>query len=376
MDFDFSPFMQEALRLAAKARGHTAPNPMVGAILLSENNEVLGRGFHHRAGEPHAEVMAIRDALENGSEISGTTLVVTLEPCNHQGRTPPCTDLIISKRIKKVIVGAKDPYKLMQGKSLEILKKNNIEVVSGVLPEECEKLVRGFRTVLQESRPFVTIKCATSLDGKIATITGESKWITDEPARLMAHEERNQHDAILVGVGTVLADDPQLNIRLASKSKPLKKIILDSRLVTPSTARLFKSEGTVTIYCDPDYSSERKKELESVGAIIIPIASSKKFSQPGFLDLQTVLEDLAKRGIQELLVEGGARVLGAFVREKLFDRVVYFVAPKILGSSSQDVFEGVQIEHLSESIKIENLSARLVGKDILIEGIRSCSPDS
>ena len=376
--------MREAVELAKKARGQTAPNPMVGAIVLSKDGEVLGTGYHVKAGAPHAEVVAIRQALEKGADLKDATLFVTLEPCNHFGKTPPCTDLILSSGIKKVYFGAIDPNPLMRGKSGERLRSQGVQVESGLLMDDCEKLIRGFRSVVDKKRPFVTLKCATSLDGKIATSAGESQWITDEPARQMGHVERSEHDAILVGVGTVLADDPQLTVRdsdlrNSEGTRPIRKVVLDSQLRTPPTAKIFASRDQVLIYCGWNYSEDRKKVLENAGAVVIPLSSpnAEKFSQET-LGLKNVLEDLALRGVQEILVEGGARVMGTFVKEKLFDRIIYFIAPKILGSESRDVFEGLQVATLKESIGLENLTTRLVGKDVVIEGviegIRECSP--
>jgi diaminohydroxyphosphoribosylaminopyrimidine deaminase/5-amino-6-(5-phosphoribosylamino)uracil reductase len=378
---DLSRFINEALNtalvLGAKARGHTAPNPMVGAVVVSATGEIIGKGFHPKAGEPHAEVFAINDAKNKTQDLSQCTLVITLEPCNHVGRTPPCTNLILESGIKRVVVGALDPNPLMQGKSIEILKQKGIEVITpNALPEalktECTKLIRGFKSVLQSGRPFITLKAATSLDGKIATSSGQSQWITQEPARKLARLERSQHDTILVGVGTVLADDPQLNVRDGS-THTLTKVILDSRLMTPPQARLFSTEGRVLIYCDSNYSAERKAGLENAGATVIATSNAPE-AVPGFLDLNSVFTDLAQRGVQELMIEGGARVLGAVAREKLFDRVVYFMAPKILGSTGLNVFEGLDVKMLHESIELQNISTRLVGNDIIIEGERACSP--
>ncbi len=369
-----SAAMIEAIKLASTARGMTAPNPIVGAVVVNEKGEIIGRGFHPKAGEPHAEVFAIRDAKKKQNDLRGCTLFVTLEPCNHFGRTPPCLDLVLSEGFKKVKVGSLDPNPLMQGKSIQKLKDAGVDVEIGVEGLNAEKLIRGYKSVMLNARPYVSLKCATSLDGKIATRTGESQWITEAPARQLAHIERAEHDAIMVGVGTVIADDPQLNVRLNSAHAGLKKIILDSRLRTPPTSKLFSTMGPVIIYCDSQYSGERKVNLEKTGAIVVPVDSGDQTFHKDSLDLNTVLKDLAKRGVQELMVEGGARVLGAFVREKLFDRLVYIIAPKILGSESRDVFEGLNIDKLKESVCLENISTRLVGTDIIIEGTRPCSP--
>ena len=293
-------FMEEALSLASKARGLTAPNPMVGAVVINSNGQIVGRGYHPRAGEPHAEVFAINEASSKLGDLKDCTLITTLEPCNHFGRTPPCTQLILKSGIKKVIVGTEDPSPLMTGKSITFLEEKGVVFEVGVLKEDCDKLIRGYKSVLERGRPFVTVKAATSLDGKIATAAGESKWITDEPSRALAHEERSQHDAILVGVGTVLADNPLLTARLSSKNDGLKKVILDARLLTPPSSKLFKSGSLVYIYCDPTYSGERRKLLEAAGAIVVPVPVDQH-SEPGYLDIKKVFADLASRGVQDLL---------------------------------------------------------------------------
>jgi diaminohydroxyphosphoribosylaminopyrimidine deaminase/5-amino-6-(5-phosphoribosylamino)uracil reductase len=353
-------FMSTALDLATKARGHTAPNPLVGAVVVSLKNEIIGRGFHPRAGEPHAEVFAINEALKTGESLAGATLYVTLEPCNHFGKTPPCVDLILSSGIKTVKVGVLDANPLMQGKSIEKLRVHGINVEVGILKNQAESLVRGFKSVLKTGFPFVTLKCATSLDGKIATQSGESQWITEEPARQLGHFERAHHDTILVGIGTVLSDDPRLSVRVNDTPEVgLRKVILDSQLRTPVNSKIFFSPGEVLIYCDLNYSSERKHELENAGAKIIPLT-----------DLKEILKDLALRGSQEILVEGGAKVLGSFVREKLFDRIIYILAPKILGSEGRDVFDGLNVNRLIDSVVLKNVSTQMIGHDILIEGIR------
>jgi diaminohydroxyphosphoribosylaminopyrimidine deaminase/5-amino-6-(5-phosphoribosylamino)uracil reductase len=371
-------YMSNAVKLALQARGCTSPNPMVGALVVSFDGEILGRGFHKAAGESHAEVIAINDALKTLKDLSTASLFVTLEPCNHVGRTPPCTDYIKKSGIRNLVIGTLDPNPLMSGKSIELLRADGfnvvVNVVDDVSKDETKKLIRGFYAVTKLKRPFVTVKAATSLDGKIATSSGESKWITDEESRAFAHAERAAHDAILVGVGTVLADDPQLTVRHEFKNDNLKKVVLDSRLLTPPTANLFMSKHKVFIYCDATYSGERRKNLECAGATIIPMTENVDGAIPGFLNLKEVLSDLASRGVQELLVEGGARVLGAFVREQLFDRIVYFLAPKILGSTSKDVFEGLDIAELSKSVMLENVSTKLLGRDIVIEGSRVHRP--
>ncbi len=369
-------FMQQAIALAKKAKGLTYPNPMVGAIIIDENKEIIGRGYHPKAGEAHAEVFAIREALQKKSGfLSDCILYVTLEPCNHTGRTPPCVNLVIDSRLKSVVVGVLDPNPLMQGQSIEALKTKGVDVITGVCAVECQQLIRGFKKVMEENRPFVSLKAAASLDGKLATGSGESKWITGSDARAYAHELRADHDAVLVGVGTILKDDPSLNARIENNGNLLtgKKIILDSRLRTPVTAKIFNSPGQVLIYCDKDFPGIQKEALEKRGAKIIPLWRSEK--NPGTLNLHEVVADLAlHQGVQDLLVEGGSQILGSFLKENIFDQLYYFVAPKIIGGEGRDAFAGFDIESLKDSEMFSNLKVKQLGKDFVFEGARACLP--
>ncbi|MCC6277452.1 MAG: bifunctional diaminohydroxyphosphoribosylaminopyrimidine deaminase/5-amino-6-(5-phosphoribosylamino)uracil reductase RibD [Oligoflexia bacterium] len=360
--------MNQAILAACRARGQTAPNPMVGAVIISRSGEFISEGWHRQAGKNHAEVEAIQNALSQGADLAGSTLVVTLEPCNHTGKTGPCTQAILKSGISRVVIGCEDPNPLMRGKSILMLRQSGLDVTCGVAEAECQKLIRGFKSVLENKRPFVTLKAATSLDGKIATGSGESQWITGPDARVIVHQERSSHDAVLVGVGTILTDDPHLTVRMADDEVAPTKVVLDSRLLTPPNARIFQNKSKVFIYCDRSYPSERRLALEAKGAIVRPMSGEDGKLTPGFIDLKSVLEDLASLGVQELLVEGNARVLGAFVRRRLFDRLLYFISPKILGSSSKDVFEGVDTLSLNESLKLSEIQTRSLGQDILVEG--------
>jgi diaminohydroxyphosphoribosylaminopyrimidine deaminase/5-amino-6-(5-phosphoribosylamino)uracil reductase len=255
---------------------------------------------------------------------------------------------------------------MMSGRSLERFRALGVEVVTGVLEPECQKLIRGFSTAIKKGRPYITLKAATSLDGKIATVTGESKWITSVESRAAAHQERAEHDAILVGVGTVLADDPKLNVRLPGQhERGLTKVILDTDLRTPLTSQIFQTAGRVIIYCGAEFNAERRKALEAAGATVFPVnlAEHRKV-----LDIKTVVQHLAHRGVQELLVEGGAQVLGSFVREGLFDRLVQFMAPVILGADARSAFEGFTPHGLNEGIHLSKTSFTTAGPDLVFEG--------
>ncbi len=355
---DLEFFMNEAVTEALKGKGHTAPNPVVGAVVVNPTGQIIGRGFHPKVGESHAEVFAINDALKTSADLSQCSIFVTLEPCNHHGRTPPCLDLIVKHKLKKVIVGSTDPNPQMAGSSIEKLKNLGVDVVSGVLQHQTDKLIRGFKSVLQTGLPYVTLKCAVSIDGKIATESGESKWITSEESRNYVYQLRKESDAVLVGIGTVLADDPNLDGR--------KKIILDSRLQTPPTSKVFKSNGGVIIYCDRNYSAQKRLALETVGAIVIPVDLNG-----AKLDLKKILLDLPSHKIQDVFVEGGATVLGGFLTEKLFDSLIYFIAPKIIGERGKSVFAGFNAETLSDSLMLKNMTVKNIGPDFILEA--SCS---
>jgi len=371
-NLNLNQIMKRALELASQARGRTAPNPAVGAVVVNFNGDIIGEGFHPKAGEPHAEVFAIQEALQKHSDLSSCVLFVTLEPCNHQGRTPPCADLILKTGIKTIVIGEVDANPKMRGKSLKLLTEHGVDVIPPVMlsreiQNEARELIRGFTSIQQNGRPFITLKAAVSLDGKIATASGESKWITSSDAREFAHKERASHQAVLVGVGTVLKDDPSLNIRLKEQEpQTTTRVILDSRLLTPPAAKLFSADGPVFIFCDQFAPTNRRQALENAGAEIIAVPTQA----PGTLDLHEVLAELAERNLHEILVEGGAKVLGAFAREKLFDRVLYFMAPKILGSHAIDVFDGFEVTELKNCIELSLGAPRILGQDILIEGRR------
>lgn len=352
--------MVDAIKLAQKARGQTAPNPLVGAVLINKNGEIVAQGHHPKAGEPHAEVFAIREALEKGLHLEDLTLVVSLEPCNHFGKTPPCTEAIIKAGINTVVVGTLDPNPLVQGKGIQRLRDAGVSVITGIRENECGQLIRGFKSSIEKGRPFVTLKCAVSLDGKIATLNGESKWITGEPARRFVHEKRAQHDAILVGVNTVINDDPELNIRFGIPHNPLKKIILDSKLRTPISSKVFQSEGEVYIFTSKKSSASKYAGFE---AEVIAVNENDNG-----LDLSEVLRELNHMGVQELFVEGGARVIGSFLQSNVCDQILYFIAPKILGSQGKDVFVGYDAKSLAAAIQLKDLTYGKIGDDLFIEG--------
>ncbi len=357
-------FMAMALKLAARGGNATRPNPKVGAVVV-RSGRVVGRGFHHRAGGPHAEVFALRQA---GKRSRGATLYVSLEPCAHTGRTGPCVDLIRQAGIRRVVAAMADPNPKNKGRGLRLLKASGIGVKVGVLEKEARLLNRIFVTWMEKKRPFVTVKVAQSLDGKIATVSGESRWISGPQSREWVHRLRSEVDAILVGIGTILKDNPRLTVRNGGKGrgaggtgKPLK-IILDSRLRTPSDARIFCSKGPVVIAAGRSASASRERGLRQAGAEILRFNSVK-----GGVNLVSLLKELAGREVSHLLIEGGGEVIASALEAGAVDRIACIVAPKIIGGRRAPTSVGGRgIASLERAIPVRNLSVKRLGSDFLI----------
>ncbi|MGD9400910.1 MAG: bifunctional diaminohydroxyphosphoribosylaminopyrimidine deaminase/5-amino-6-(5-phosphoribosylamino)uracil reductase RibD [bacterium] len=315
--------MAEALRLAEKARGLTYPNPAVGAVVV-KGNGVIGRGYHRRWGAPHAEVVALRQA---GKRARGGDLFVTLEPCCHYGRTPPCTDAILERGIRRVYVATLDPNPLVRGKGVRILRRAGIEVRTGLMGRAARKLNESYMKVMKTGRPFVTVKVAETLDGRIANAGGDSKWITSAASRAEVKEMRKRSQAILVGVGTVLRDDPTL-LPAAGTGGRYIRCVLDTGLSIPLDSRLVRTAASTrtVVYFNHD-RNKRLQQLEKYNVIGVKIGSDSSRA----VRIDRVLEHLGRLGVQDLIVEGGARVFTSFVREGLADKLVIFVAPSIMG---------------------------------------------
>ncbi len=349
--------------LAQKARGRTSPNPMVGAVVV-RRGKVVGEGFHSRAGQPHAEIEALRRA---GHKSRSADLYVNLEPCCHFGRTPPCTEAIIQAGIKRVFVGMKDPNKQVGGKGLRFLKAQGIDIVSNVLKEECLKLNESFVKVMKTGMPFVILKTAMSLDGKIATRSGDSRWITGKLARNHVHKIRNQVDAILVGTETVLKDDPRLTCRLKTGAvKHPARIILDRRNRVPLTARVFKnSRSQKVIYVTgPDISSRRLKALVDRKVEILNGKSSKN----GF-HIKHLLKELASRDMNSILIEGGAELNASVVDAGVVDRIVAFISPIFIGGAQAPGFLGGRgVMKVSGAMNLKDIEVTKIGEDLMVEG--------
>jgi diaminohydroxyphosphoribosylaminopyrimidine deaminase / 5-amino-6-(5-phosphoribosylamino)uracil reductase len=354
-------YMRLALRLAARGAGWVSPNPMVGAVVVRDG-QVVGRGYHRQAGLPHAEVEALKDA---GEAARGAELYVTLEPCNHQGRTPPCTQAILAAGIRRVIIASPDPNPQVTGGGAGFLADQGVEVELGGLDAEARRLNEAWFHWVNTGRPWVIAKAACSLDGKIATAGGDSQWITGEAARLQGHRLRHRVDAMVVGIGTALADDPQLTTRLPRGRDPIR-IVLDSRLRLPLTARLLNldSAAPTWVACTDQASPEKRRALEARGAQVLALPEDA-----GRVSLPALLKLLGARQVQSLLVEGGAEVLGAFFDQRLVHQFYFFYGPKILGGQKAAGMVGGQgIMHLGEAHIARDLKVRRLGADLMLSG--------
>jgi diaminohydroxyphosphoribosylaminopyrimidine deaminase / 5-amino-6-(5-phosphoribosylamino)uracil reductase len=362
-------FLRLALQLARRGYGATSPNPMVGAVLVKAG-KIIGRGWHRRAGLPHAEIEALHDAQKRGHNPRGAILYVTLEPCCTHGRTPPCTDAIIAAGIKRVVVGATDPNPRHAGKGFIILKRAGIQVVNGILADECECLNEAFNHWIVHRTPFVTVKAAMTLDGKIATASGESKWITGEAARAEGMKLRQGHDAILVGVNTILADNPRLTVRtqkttvsIPDKNVRLRRIVLDSRARTPLTAKIVSDEfaALTTIVVSKKAPAKRVAALSKKARVLV--APTRKSA----INLPWLLKKLGSENINALLVEGGGEVNASFLLGRLAQRVAFFYAPKILGGrDSRKAVAGEGAKKLNETVSFYSQQWRKVGPDLFL----------
>ncbi|WP_027363613.1 bifunctional diaminohydroxyphosphoribosylaminopyrimidine deaminase/5-amino-6-(5-phosphoribosylamino)uracil reductase RibD [Desulfotruncus alcoholivorax] len=363
MDDKDLKYMELALELAAKALGRTSPNPVVGAVVVKDGR-IVGKGYHARAGTPHAEIHALREA---GEDAAGATLYVTLEPCCHHGRTGPCTDAVIRAGIKRVVLAMTDPNPLVAGKGAQKLRDAGIEVVCGVREAEARRLNEVFIKYISTGRPYVVLKTAMSLDGKIATAGGESKWITGPRAREHVHLLRDRYDAILVGIGTVLADDPSLTTRLPDREgRDPVRVILDSGAATPPGAKILtqNSQAQTIIVTTGEAPPDKVKRLERAGAVVIKVPGHDEG-----VSLPDTLRELAGREITSVLVEGGARVNGSFIKEKLVDKVYWYIAPKIIGGGmAPGPVGGPGIQVLNDALQVENIEVYNLGNDICIEG--------
>lgn len=354
-------YMRRALELAVRGAGHVAPNPMVGAVIVKDGR-IIGEGWHERIGGLHAERNAFAHCTE---DCAGATIYVTLEPCCHWGRTPPCTDAIMEHKISRVVVGCLDPNPLVAGKGLRILRDAGIECVSGVLEDECLAVNEVFFHYITTKTPFVVMKYAMTLDGRIAAFTGDSKWITSETARNHAHETRKRLSAIMVGIGTVLADDPMLNCRIESGVDPLR-LVCDSHLRTPLSSQLVRTAKDIPtwIFC-ADADVRRKTALEDAGVTVIPMPDETGTH----VDLAAAMQYLGQQQVDSVLLEGGGTLNGEALRLGLVHRVQAYIAPKLIGgSAAHGPVGGAGIARMADALQLDDVTITRLGEDILIEG--------
>jgi diaminohydroxyphosphoribosylaminopyrimidine deaminase / 5-amino-6-(5-phosphoribosylamino)uracil reductase len=353
-------YMREAIGLAERAAGRTAPNPMVGSVVVRAGR-VIARGFHRRAGLAHAEASALERA---GSRARGATLYVTLEPCAHQGRTPPCVDAVLASGVRRVVIGVLDPDPRTAGRSVRRLRRAGVEVVLGVEAQACRELLRGFESRVRRGRPYTVLKLAASLDGRIAARGGDSRWISGAPARALVHELRSRVDAIAVGSGTALADDPELTARRGRRvlHRP-QRVVIDAALRLSPRARMLDRArpGSTWVLCAPGASAARRKRLEAAGARVEVVPA-----RGAHLDLARAWRRLGALGVNELLVEGGGGLAAALLRARLVDRIYLFVAPLLVGGDGVPVVAQLGVARLAQAPRLANVEWRRVGEDLLL----------
>lgn len=356
-------WMQRCIELARKGIGSVSPNPLVGAVVIRDGR-IIGEGYHRKFGEPHAEVNALQSAKE---DVRGATVAVNLEPCNYFGKTPPCTDLLIRSGVSRVVVGMLDPNPKVSGRGVEQLRQAGIAVVAGILEDECRRLNRVFLKYIRTGMPYVTLKAAQTIDGKIARQSGRSTWITGKESRIHAHRLRAESDAILIGANTVIADDPQLTVREVKGKNPAR-IILSTRIAFSSSAAVFSHSRSdrVIVFTGESIPEDRLFLIDQLNERGVEV-HQLPLSRSGILPLKDVLSILGGHGIASLLIEGGAATYATFLQQGLVDAMALYVAPKIFGGGL-DAFYNVTDHHHGEYIKLRESVTTRLGEDILIEG--------
>ncbi|WP_420455332.1 bifunctional diaminohydroxyphosphoribosylaminopyrimidine deaminase/5-amino-6-(5-phosphoribosylamino)uracil reductase RibD [Rubrivirga sp.] len=375
MSLDLSAAMDRALALAARGAGAASPNPMVGAVLLGPDGETWGEGWHRRVGGPHAEVWAVRDADARGvgDRLAEATMVVTLEPCSHHGRTPPCADLLVERGIGRVVVAQEDPFPAVAGRGLARLREAGVEVAVGVRGAEARRQIEAFRTLVTTGRPLVTLKTAATLDGRVATRTGDSRWVTSPPARALVHRWRAEADAVLVGAGTARADDPALTVRdvalAEGQSQPLR-VVLDRTGALRASLRLFTDGAAPTLaVVGPGVEPAYAEALRQKGGAVLAVSESD-----GHLDLGALLDRLGTGDglpspVQSLMVEAGPGLATALLAHDLADRVAWFVAPKVVGEGTPAVGD-LGVGRMAGALAFVESRWETVGPDALLVGYR------
>ena len=353
-------YMLQAIQLAKQGEGWTNPNPMVGAVIV-KNGRIIGKGYHKKCGELHAERNAIASLTESAE---GATIYVTLEPCCHYGKTPPCTEAIIEQKIKRVVIGSRDPNPKVSGKGIKMLQEAGIEVIEDFMREECDRLNPVFFHYITTKTPYVVMKYAMTLDGKIATKTGASKWITGEAARAEVQHMRHRYMGIMAGIGTVLADDPMLNVRVEGWKSPIR-ILCDSGLRIPLDGQIVKSAGkyrTIVAYADSEYTEAKRKRLHEMG--VETICCPDENNQ---VDLKKLMKYLGEEGIDSILLEGGGTLNDSALRAGIVQEVQAFIAPKLFGGmNSKTPVEGIGVRFPSEAVKLKCTDICQIGEDIRI----------
>jgi diaminohydroxyphosphoribosylaminopyrimidine deaminase/5-amino-6-(5-phosphoribosylamino)uracil reductase len=353
-------YLRMACRLARKAAGRTSPNPIVGAVLV-RRGRIVGTGYHKIAGGDHAEIIALKQA---GAKAKGATLYITLEPCSHHGCTPPCAEALVRSGIKEVIAGMSDPNPLVAGRGFKILRRAGIKVQIGVCATECRTLLEAFSKFITRRVPFVTLKLAATLDGKIAAVSGDSQWISGAESRALVHRWRNEMDAVLVGAATVRADDSQLTCRITGGRDPYR-VVLDSRLRIPLASKLLRQKNPhkTIITTTAKAPAAKVRAIEALGAQVwrLPARDHRVAWQP-------LLKKLAAHGIVSLLIEGGAAVAASALKQKIVDKIEFFYAPKIIGGDGRVMIDGLAIGTMARAIQLKRFDVRKLGNDFLITG--------
>lgn len=361
-------YMRKVLELAKKGWGRTNPNPLVGCVIVKDN-KILAQGYHEIIGGNHAEANAIQQLVKNNIDARGATLYVNLEPCSHYGKTPPCANAIVKLGLKRVVIGLKDPNPIVCGRGIKILQDAGIEVITGVLEDECKRLNEIFINYITRKKPFVILKSAMTLDGKISTYTGDSKWITCQKSREFVHKLRDRVSGVLVGINTVLQDNPMLNVRLVPKNgKDSVKIVVDSKGRLPMDCNLvknIKTEGEVILATTSSIDKMREQEYIKKGILVL-----KLDGKDGKVDLNLLMDELYKLNIDSVLLEGGGTLNASALESGIVDKVITFISPKIVGGiNAKTPVLGCGKEFMKDAIKLRDVNVSLFDEDVMIEGV-------
>lgn len=365
-------YMRRAIELAKKGSGHVNPNPLVGAVIVRDG-EIIGEGYHECYGQLHAERNAIANAKKRGNSLEGSTIYVTLEPCCHYGKTPPCTEAIIEEKIARVVVGSDDPNPLVSGKGFQMLREKGIEVIPHFLKEECDAMNHVFFHYIRTGTPYVAMKYAMTMDGKIACYTGDSKWVTGEESRAHVQTLRNHYKGIMAGIGTVLADDPMLNCRIEGGRDPIR-IITDSHLRIPMDSQLVRTAGQqpLIVACLPDADEEKAAQLQEKGVEVLRIpgvtTADITEEQKEVIPLPVLMKELGARKIDGILLEGGGQLNESALQAGIVDRIYCYIAPKIFGGAqAKTPVEGQGLTRAADAWQFNRIGMQEFGQDILLE---------